>query len=93
MIVSLIDKKWDPFEEVLFAKKVIRMDKQDLIRNTNNDALQSKLSAISTGYLNDEYAKLLGSKTAVIRKQPIINRGENKRVVRIRFKKFTLFFE
>lgn len=51
-------------------------DKQSLIRDTNQDAISCKLSAISQGYFQDEISKLFALKRGeVIRKQPVINRG------------------
>ncbi|KAJ3253345.1 hypothetical protein HK103_000724 [Boothiomyces macroporosus] len=48
-------------------------DPDETIRGTNDDALQSKLSAINAGYIDDKYASVFlkrGEKRA-----PIINRG------------------
>ncbi|KAJ3324146.1 hypothetical protein HDV06_000687 [Boothiomyces sp. JEL0866] len=48
-------------------------DPDETIRGTNDDALQSKLSAINAGYIEDKYASVFlkrGQKRA-----PIINRG------------------
>ncbi|KAJ3276643.1 hypothetical protein HDV01_004176 [Terramyces sp. JEL0728] len=56
-------------------------DPQETIRGTNDDALQSKLSAINTGYIDDKYASVFlkrGQKRA-----PIINRGTYTRTYSI----------
>ena len=52
-------------------------DKQSLIRDTNQDAISCKLSAVSQGYFQDEISKLFAFKKGaqIIRKQPVINRG------------------
>lgn len=55
-------------------------DKSDLIRSTNDDALQSKMSAISAGYLvqdKEGFTKLIAGRgaTRMTKRQPIINRG------------------
>ena len=50
---------------------------QERIRDTNQDAILCKLSAISIGYLKDEFTALLAKpKGPIQRKQPVINRGK-----------------
>ncbi len=43
------------------------------VRETNNDAIECRLSAIQQGYLSDPYTSLFLKRTN--RKAPIINRG------------------
>ena len=67
----------------------VNADKKELIRSTNDDALQSKLSAISTGYLvedKDGLTKLIagrGASKLLTKRQPIINRGSYARTTGI----------
>jgi [phosphatase 2A protein]-leucine-carboxy methyltransferase len=49
--------------------------KDTIIQQTDNDASVSRLSAVNTGYLHDDYAhSFVLARTA--RRLPIINRGE-----------------
>lgn len=67
----------------------VNADKKELIRSTNDDALQSKLSAISAGYLLDDkdgLTKLIagrGASKLLTKRQPIINRGSYARTTGI----------
>ncbi|CAJ0765976.1 18699_t:CDS:2, partial [Entrophospora sp. SA101] len=45
----------------------------EAIRETNDDAATSKLSAVNVGYLNDKFVKYFVRRTT--RRPPIINRG------------------
>ncbi len=53
----------------------VQAQKDTIIQHTDNDASVSRLSAINTGYLHDDYAhSFVLARTA--RRLPIINRGE-----------------
>ena len=56
------------------------VNKDDIIRNTDNDAATSRLSAVEAGYLDDPFAKLLSGPEDVARRLPLMNRGEFKTV-------------
>jgi [phosphatase 2A protein]-leucine-carboxy methyltransferase len=51
-------------------------DADKRIRDTDNDASLSRLSAVKLGYLDDPFAKEFVIKDPNIRRQPLINRGE-----------------
>eukprot|EP00842_Homolaphlyctis_polyrhiza_P000289 jgi/Hompol1/1260/HPOL_000528-RA len=52
-------------------------DYDEPVRSTNDDALTSKLSAISSGYITDAFAKVFAKRGASsqTKRPPIINRG------------------
>lgn len=52
-----------------------RPDKDNIIRNTDNDAAASRLSAVEAGYLDDPFAKLLSTNEEFSRRLPLMNRG------------------
>ena len=52
-----------------------QVNKDEIIRNTDNDAATSRLSAVEAGYLDDPFAKLLGGNEEVTRRLPLMNRG------------------
>lgn len=47
-----------------------------IIRQTDQDASVSRLSAVEAGYLNDQFAKLFVAPEQKQRRLPIINRGQ-----------------
>lgn len=47
-----------------------------IIRQTDQDASVSRLSAVEAGYLNDPFAKLFVAPAQKQRRLPIINRGQ-----------------
>lgn len=49
--------------------------KDRIIRNTDNDAATSRLSAVEAGYLGDDFAALLSQGSPVQRRLPLMNRG------------------
>lgn len=52
-----------------------RPNPQDrIVQKTDSDASDSRMSAVSLGYLNDEYAQHFTTNS--IRRMPIINRGK-----------------
>ena len=53
-----------------------QIDKDAIIRSTDTDAAQSRLSAINAGYLDDPFAALLSSHSEEpARRLPLMNRG------------------
>lgn len=50
--------------------------KDDIIRNTDNDAATSRLSAVEAGYLKDDFARLFHNDAEVPRRLPLMNRGK-----------------
>ena len=53
-----------------------KANNDEIIRNTDNDAATSRLSAVEAGYLDDPFAKLLSGNEEVSRRLPLMNRGE-----------------
>ena len=51
------------------------VDHDQIVRNTDNDAATSRLSAVEAGYLEDPFARLLTSGEEVTRRLPLMNRG------------------
>ena len=49
--------------------------KDDIIRNTDNDAATSRLSAVEAGYLKDDFARLFHVDGELPRRLPLMNRG------------------
>ena len=60
-----------------------KQNKDDIIRNTDNDAATSRLSAIEAGYLDDPFAKLFSTSDEVPRRLPLMNRGTYVRTTAI----------
>jgi len=52
------------------------VDHDQVVRNTDNDAATSRLSAVDAGYLEDPFARLLTSGEGVNRRLPLMNRGK-----------------
>lgn len=55
------------------------VDHDQIVRNTDNDATTSRLSAVEAGYLQDPFARLLTMGEGVQRRLPLMNRGEQPR--------------
>jgi [phosphatase 2A protein]-leucine-carboxy methyltransferase len=54
----------------------------DLIRQTDSDASNSRISAVKLGYLDDNYAReFVLRERDTPRRLPIINRGESNRII------------
>lgn len=53
-----------------------QVDHDQIVRNTDNDATTSRLSAVEAGYLQDPFARLLTMGEGVQRRLPLMNRGE-----------------
>ena len=60
-----------------------KQHKDDIIRNTDNDAATSRLSAVEAGYLDDPFAKFLSTGEKVSRRLPLMNRGTYVRTTAI----------
>lgn len=52
------------------------VDHDQVVRNTDNDAATSRLSAVDAGYLEDPFARLLTPGEGVHRRLPLMNRGK-----------------
>jgi [phosphatase 2A protein]-leucine-carboxy methyltransferase len=52
-----------------------RQNTDEIIRNTDNDAATSRLSAVDAGYLDDPFARLLSMEDDIPRRLPLMNRG------------------
>ncbi|KAI9674171.1 MAG: carboxy methyl transferase for protein phosphatase 2A [Caeruleum heppii] len=52
-----------------------KQSSDQIVQQTDQDALLSRLSAVDLGYLQDEYARLFASEAERPRRFPIINRG------------------
>lgn len=52
------------------------VDHDQVVRNTDNDAATSRLSAVDAGYLEDPFARLLTPGDGVHRRLPLMNRGK-----------------
>lgn len=53
-----------------------QVDHDQIVRNTDNDAATSRLSAVEAGYLQDPFARLLTTGDGVQRRLPLMNRGK-----------------
>jgi hypothetical protein len=51
-------------------------NKDEIIRNTDNDAATSRISAVEAGYLDDPFARSLYIVGDVVRRLPLMNRGQ-----------------
>ncbi|KEF60493.1 uncharacterized protein A1O9_02054 [Exophiala aquamarina CBS 119918] len=59
------------------------VDHDQVVRNTDNDAATSRLSAVEAGYLEDPFARLLAPGDGVQRRLPLMNRGTYVRTAAI----------
>ncbi|KIX03541.1 uncharacterized protein Z518_07094 [Rhinocladiella mackenziei CBS 650.93] len=63
------------------ARRHINHD--EIVQNTDNDAVASRLSAIDAGYLEDPFAAPLSTGNTVSRRLPLMNRGTYVRTTSI----------
>ena len=53
-----------------------RTDQDKIVQRTDLDAAAARLSAVEKGYLEDPFASLVTSNGDVVKRLPLMNRGE-----------------